>query len=95
MSSEIRIVFQEVEQALSELNASSQSLDPSFPLNSREKNVLDTVKKLKECQQLLQQSMLAYKQLLLKNEQATRTAIQTMREADRDILQKTGAREVF
>lgn len=82
MSNEIKIEYGEVETALSQLKAAIQSLESSFPASIGGSNQLTVVTKLNELNQSFQQMLEAYKTLLLNNEEATRTSVEEMREAD-------------
>ncbi|HZG70415.1 MAG TPA: YwqI/YxiC family protein [Chondromyces sp.] len=85
MSDQIKIVYEDVEQALTKLKSSTQMIDTSFPSSIGGENVLDTVTKLNEINQALQQLTEAYKALLLKNEEATRQSVQAMKETDEQV----------
>jgi hypothetical protein len=85
MSNEIKIVYEEVESSITNMENSTQSLEPAFPSSLGGENVLDVVTKLNELMQELQQTFLTYKELLLKNESDTRQSIQTMRRTDEEI----------
>jgi translation initiation factor 2B subunit (eIF-2B alpha/beta/delta family) len=85
MSKEIKIVYEEVESSITNMENSTHSLEPAFPSSLGGENVLDVVTKLNELMQELQQTFIAYKELLLKNESDTRQSIQTMRRTDEEI----------
>ncbi|WMT18243.1 YwqI/YxiC family protein [Parageobacillus toebii] len=85
MSNEIKIVYEKVESSIANMERSTQSLEPVFPSSLGGENVLDVVTKLNELMQELQQTFIAYKELLIKNEIDTRQSIQTMRYADEEV----------
>ena len=82
MSNEIKIDYGEVENALSQLKAATQSLETSLPTSVGGSNQLDVVTKMEDLNQSFHQMVEAYKALLMNNEQATRTSVEEMRKTD-------------
>ena len=82
MSNEIKIEYGEVENALSQLKAATQSLETSLPTSVGGSNQLDVVTKMEDLNQSFHQMVEAYKALLVNNEQATRTSVEEMRKTD-------------
>jgi uncharacterized protein YukE len=85
MSNEIKMVFAEVEQELTELKSSAQAVETTFPAAVGGDNVLDVVLKLNDITKSLQTTITSYKTLLLNNEDSTRQSIQAMKQADQEV----------
>ncbi|HWI49486.1 MAG TPA: YwqI/YxiC family protein [Rummeliibacillus sp.] len=85
MSTEIKIKQNEIEQALSKMKSSTNALHTSFPSTVGEDNVLTLVQKWKDLHQALEQVLKSYKVLLIQNEEASRQAVQSMIELDRQL----------
>ncbi|MDQ0273322.1 YwqI/YxiC family protein [Cytobacillus purgationiresistens] len=85
MSSEIKILKNDVDEALSKLQSSTNALTTSLPASIGSNNVLDTVKKMNQLNQALNQVAEAYKALLQQNEESTRQSVEFMAEADKQI----------
>ncbi|KMJ56590.1 hypothetical protein AB685_21110 [Bacillus sp. LL01] len=83
--SEIKILYADVEQGLAKLQNTIQALDPSMPTAVGANNVLDVVDRMNQLNQQMNQMVEAYQALLLKNEQDTRQALETMKEADQQV----------
>ncbi|MGC4376826.1 YwqI/YxiC family protein [Fictibacillus sp. Mic-4] len=84
--SEIKVVYGEVEQALSRLKSAVPSMQPSFAPVKEGSNVLDTMTKLKNVNESLRKIIQAYQTLLLENKKATEKAVQSMRELDEKLI---------
>lgn len=89
MSTEIKIRYGEVEQALSRLKDSTQALDTSMPSNIGGKNVLEVINRLNELNGKMKVLLTAYKTLLQQNENSTQHSVQMMREADEKLAHST------
>ncbi|MFC4025269.1 YwqI/YxiC family protein [Oceanobacillus longus] len=85
MGNEIRVNQSEIEQNLSKIKATTDSLQPAIPTNIGNGNRLDVVAKLNELNHSLEQMVQSYKELLLRNEELTRQSVQGMADADREI----------
>lgn len=85
LSSEIKMKYSDVEQALSKLHSSSSALQTSFPSSIGGNNVLDVVKQLNNLNTLLQQVGDSYKALLLQNEETTRSSVKFMNDTDHQL----------
>ncbi|MDV2686597.1 YwqI/YxiC family protein [Alkalihalophilus lindianensis] len=83
--SEIKILYADVEQELAKLQNSIQALDPSMPTAVGANNVLEVVDRMNQLNQQMNQMVEAYQALLLKNEQDTLQALETMKEADQQV----------
>ncbi|MFC0190210.1 YwqI/YxiC family protein [Fictibacillus aquaticus] len=83
--SEIRIKYNEVEAALSQLQSAVQALEPVMPEDISGLNILETVDELNNINNRLQQTLTAYQELLSKNTQGTREAVNLMEETDKDV----------
>ncbi|WP_035351278.1 YwqI/YxiC family protein [Fictibacillus gelatini] len=80
--SEIKVVYGDVEQALSRLKSVVPSQQPSLAPVKEGSNVLDAMTKLKNVNESLRKIIQSYQTLLLENEKATEKAVQSIREAD-------------
>ncbi|GMN99361.1 YwqI/YxiC family protein [Parageobacillus thermoglucosidasius] len=85
MSGEIKIVYEEVERSITNMERAAQSLEPVFPSSLGGENALDAVTRLNELMQALQQTFLAYKELLIQNEIDTRQSVQMMCRTDEEV----------
>lgn len=85
MSGEIKIVYEEVESSITNMERATQSLELVFPSSLGGENALDAVTRLNELMQALQQTFLAYKELLIQNEIDTRQSVQMMRRTDEEV----------
>lgn len=84
MSNEIKIVYQDADEALSKLRASTQAVKASFE-SVKGENVLDMVMMVNELNVFFQNFVKEYQTLLLENEKATRDSIQAMKTTDEQI----------
>ncbi|WP_019240852.1 MULTISPECIES: YwqI/YxiC family protein [Bacillus] len=82
MSTEVKIQYGEVEKALSQLRSAIQSLETNIPSNIGGQNVLDIVERLNKLNSQLEETLAAYKDLLMRNEQATVDSVDMMEETD-------------
>ncbi|MGE6259915.1 YwqI/YxiC family protein [Heyndrickxia sporothermodurans] len=82
MSTEIKIQYKEVEQALANLRAKTKSLTTTFPTNIGGENQLDVLQRLNELGSDLQKLLNIYQSFLVKNEKATKEAVESMKELD-------------
>ncbi|MGC4379394.1 YwqI/YxiC family protein [Fictibacillus sp. Mic-4] len=80
--SEIKMVYGDIEQALSRLKSAVPPQQPSFAPVKKGSNVLDAITKLKEVNKSLRDIVQSYQTLLLENEKATEKAVQSIREMD-------------
>lgn len=85
MVNEIKVVHGEIEQSLAKVKSSTESLRSDLPKNIGKENSLEVVTKLTELNQMMEQMIDHYKQLLIRNEELTRQAVQDMAQADRDL----------
>ncbi|MCA1061070.1 YwqI/YxiC family protein [Rossellomorea aquimaris] len=85
MVNEIKVVHGEIEQSLAKVKSSTESLRSDLPKNIGKENSLEVVTKLNELNQMMEQMIDHYKQLLIRNEELTRQAVQDMAQADRDL----------
>ncbi|MCA0151372.1 MULTISPECIES: YwqI/YxiC family protein [Rossellomorea] len=92
MSNEIRVVQGEIEHHLSKMKSSAESLQPDVPQNIGQENRLEVVTKLNELNQSLELMLQSYKELLIRNEELTRQAVQDMSDADKELSSHIKAR---
>jgi Family of unknown function (DUF5344) len=92
MSNEIRVVQGEIEHHLSKMKSSAESLQPDVPQNIGQENRLEVVTKLNELNQSLELMIQSYKELLIRNEELTRQAVQDMADADKELSSHIKAR---
>ncbi|AZB44613.1 hypothetical protein CEF21_21270 [Bacillus sp. FJAT-42376] len=85
MSEQINIDIAEVNKVTDQLQSSSQAFTSSLPSDFASGNELDAVKKINELNKALQDAADQYKALLLKNVQATKESIQSMKETDEEV----------
>lgn len=84
MSSEIKVVYEEVESAVNQIKTACQSLTPKG-LSPIPGNTLDTVEELTLISQKLEQLLTLYQTVLNGNVQATSKSIEHMKTADKKI----------
>ncbi|MBS2970763.1 YwqI/YxiC family protein [Metabacillus sp. KIGAM252] len=82
---EIKIDLAEVNKAVDGLQSSSQGFTSSLASDFASGNELDAVKKINELNQALQDAADQYKALLLKNIQATKESVQSMKDTDDEL----------
>ncbi|WP_146548950.1 YwqI/YxiC family protein [Rummeliibacillus suwonensis] len=82
MSTEIKIKQTDIDQALSKMKSSTNTLHTSLPSAIGEDNVLTIIQKWKGLHQALGQVLESYKVLLIQNEETSRQAVQSMIELD-------------
>ncbi|MBD7939694.1 MULTISPECIES: YwqI/YxiC family protein [Cytobacillus] len=85
MSTEIKLIKGDVEEALAKLQTSANALKSSLPADIGQNNVLTTVDRLNQLNQVIIQVTETYKTLLLQNEQSTRQSVAFLSEADEQI----------
>lgn len=85
MSTEIKVIKSEVDEALAKLQSSANAIKSTLPSDVGSNNVLTTVERLNQLNQTIVQVTEAYKALLLKNEQSTRQSVAFLSEADEQI----------
>lgn len=85
MSNEIKIKQDEIEQALSKLESSTNALHTSFSSSIGGNNVLTAVLKWNDLNQALEQVVESYKGLLRQNGEATRQSVQFMADSDKQL----------
>lgn len=85
MSNEIKIKQDEIEQALSKLESSTNALHNSFSSSIGGNNVLTAVLKWNDLNQALEQVVESYKGLLRQNGEATRQSVQFMADSDKQL----------
>ncbi|WP_338778720.1 YwqI/YxiC family protein [Metabacillus sp. FJAT-52054] len=85
MSEEIVLDIDEVNKAVDGLQSSSQGFTSSLASDFASGNELDAVKKINELNKALQDAADQYKALLLKNIQATKESVQSMKDTDDEL----------
>ncbi|MDQ0187960.1 YwqI/YxiC family protein [Cytobacillus kochii] len=85
MSTEIKLIKGDVEEALAKLQTSANALKSSLHAEIGQNNVLTTVERLNQLNQMIIQVTETYKTLLLQNEQSTRQSVAFLTEADEQI----------
>lgn len=92
MGNEIRVVQGEIDHHLSKIKSSAESLQPDVPRNIGHENRMEVVTKLNELNQSMEQMVQSYKELLMRNEELTRQAVQDMADADQELSSHIKAR---
>ncbi|MGD6849456.1 YwqI/YxiC family protein [Rossellomorea aquimaris] len=92
MGNEIRVVQGEIDHHLSKIKSSAESLQPDVPSHIGHENRLEVVTKLNELNQSMEQMVQSYKELLMRNEELTRQAVQDMADADQELSSHIKAR---
>lgn len=84
MSTEVKMVYGEIEEQLGLMNDAATSLNPQGepPITG---NVLDTVTKLTELSERLEQLLTKYQTVLLQNIETTKNSVEYMRETDENV----------
>jgi hypothetical protein len=82
---EIRLVQGEIEENLSKIKSSADSLQPDMPNDIGQGNHLDVVTKLNELNQTMEMMVQSYKELLIRNESSTRESVHNMRDTDKNL----------
>ncbi|WP_301107138.1 YwqI/YxiC family protein [Sporosarcina sp.] len=84
MSTEMKIVYADVENQLSEMQGAIEALDPKAapPITG---NALDVVTKLTELSTQLESLLASYQKLLINNIQTTEKSVQFIRESDEKV----------
>jgi superfamily I DNA and/or RNA helicase len=85
MSGEIKIKYGEVDEALSNLISSTNTLKPSSPQGIQGSNVLDSVEKLETLNQSLNKLLESYKLLIMNNAESTKQSVQAMKDTDQEL----------
>lgn len=83
MSTEIKIRYSDVIEALSQLNTSLSAFQTTMPSAVGGNNILNVVQTLNQLNRTFQQINESYKSLLLSNREATLHSIQSMQETDK------------
>ncbi|MBH0156279.1 YwqI/YxiC family protein [Fictibacillus sp. 5RED26] len=83
---EIRIKYSDVEESLSKIQSAVQSFQPNIPSSTGEGNVLECIDKLNSLNQILQQTLLTYQQLTIKNIEGTDKSVKMMQETDEGLV---------
>ncbi|QTD39744.1 YwqI/YxiC family protein [Sporosarcina sp. Te-1] len=81
---EMKIVYEEVESKLGEIQGATEELDPTA-VAAITQNQLDVVTKLTELQSKLETLLTNYQTLLKKNVETTENSVQFLRAADETI----------
>ncbi len=84
MSTEVKMVYAEVETKLNEMQQVTEALNPKAepPITG---NVLDVVTKFTTLAENVENLLTNYQQLLMKNIQSTENSVRFMRESDEQI----------
>ncbi|MBV6682566.1 YwqI/YxiC family protein [Bacillus sp. JRC01] len=85
MSTEIKIQYEEAEEALSKLRQSVDSWDTSFPKEIGGENNLEVINKLNELNALCQKMLETYQELLLDNQQTSKQSVEDMEDTDQSL----------
>ncbi|WP_332651322.1 YwqI/YxiC family protein [Lysinibacillus sp. 54212] len=85
MTTEIKIQYEQVAQALESLYKSIQSIDPTFQITIGGDNRLEVVTKLNELNIKLQKANTLYKEILTLNEELTGQSVEYMKETDKQL----------
>ncbi|MFC0237248.1 YwqI/YxiC family protein [Fictibacillus phosphorivorans] len=83
---EIRIKYSDVEESLSKIQSAVQSFRPNIPTSTGEGNVLDLIDKLNSLNLILQQTLMTYQQLIIKNLEGTQKSVKMMQETDEGLV---------
>ncbi|MBD7963928.1 YwqI/YxiC family protein [Fictibacillus norfolkensis] len=83
---EIRIKYSDVQESLSKIQSAVQSLKPNTPKSLGEGNVLESIDKLNSLNQILQQTLMTYQQLIIKNLEGTQKSVKMMQETDEGLV---------
>jgi len=83
---EIRIKYSDVEESLSKIQSAVQSLKPNIPKSLGEGNILESIDKLNNLNQILQQTLVTYQQLTAKNIEGTHKSVKMMQETDEGLV---------
>ena len=81
---EMKIVYEEVESKLGEIQGATDGLDPTA-VSAISQNQMDVVTKLTELQTKLETLLTNYQTLLLKNVETTENSVQFLQAADETI----------
>ncbi len=86
MSTEVKMVYADIEEQLGEMSSAVTALNPTAesPITGNE---LDVVTKLTELSTQLEQLLIRYQEVLVKNIGTTERSVEFMRESDEDISQ--------
>lgn len=86
MSTEVKMVYADIEEQLGEVSSAVTALNPTAepPITGNE---LDVVTKLTELSTQLEQLLIRYQEVLVKNIGTTERSVEFMRESDEDISQ--------
>lgn len=79
---ELKLTYNDIEQTLTQLADSANTLEPNIRQKVFGLNQLDTEAKLDELNNLLQGMLQSYQQLLIKNEMAVRQSVHFIEESD-------------
>lgn len=79
---ELKLTYNDIEQTLTQLADSANTLEPNIRQKVFGLNQLDTEAKLDELNNLLQGMLQSYQQLLIKNEMAVRQSVHLIEESD-------------
>lgn len=85
MNSEIKLLRNDVDTALANLQSSTNTLKAILPLSIGKNNVLDVVDKLEQLNKELTLITESYKSLLLQNEESTRLSVTFMSGVDTEL----------
>lgn len=88
MIDEIKLKKTVVDQALTGLSSASENLDVSFSSKVKGRNVLDLVEKFHEIEDLFEDTLVAYQDLLSNNMLLTKQVVDKLDETDEVIASK-------
>lgn len=88
MIDEIKLKKTVVDQALTGLSSTSENLDVSFSSKVKGRNVLDLVEKFHEIEDLFEDTLVAYQDLLSNNMLLTKQVVDKLDETDEVIASK-------
>ncbi|WLR41393.1 DUF5344 family protein [Bacillus carboniphilus] len=85
MSKEMKVRYGEVEQAISSIDKTLQSVDSALIKDMASGTQLDLVKKLNEINHLLEETSSNFKDILTEHNQLVNKSLQDLKEADDQI----------
>lgn len=85
MSQDIKLRFSDINEALVDIQAASESFETSLIKDIASSNQLDVVRRLNELSQLFEEVANLYKSVLTENNQSASKAIEDFKEVDHTI----------
>ncbi|KAA0565856.1 hypothetical protein F0342_03985 [Bacillus sp. CH30_1T] len=85
MSQDIKLRFSDINEALADIQAASESFETSLAKDIASSNQLDVVRRLNELSHLFEEVANVYKSVLIENNQSASKAIEDFIEVDHTI----------